>query len=208
MDPKDIPQENTDDVVFDVDAEANDESVLKKAKFRPSASHDESGSQPLVDEIAELKEKNKVLAAEKQQYLDSWQRAQAEFMNVRRREEEERKEFTKYAAEKVIADLLPTLESFSLARSNKDAWDKLDPQWRAGMDSVYNQLVSTLKKHGVEEVDPIGEPFDPSLHEAVTQIPVTDKAQDHTIVQVVQKGYSLNGKPVRIPKVIIGNFEG
>lgn len=139
--------------------------------------------------------------------MTGWQRAQAEFMNIRKRDEDEKKEFVKYAAEKIISDILPAVESFNLAKSKKEAWESIDPQWRNGMDSIYGQLTAALKKHGVEEIDPTHVAFDPYQHEAITQIPVATKEQDNMVMSVIQKGYSLHGKVIRVPKVVVGNFE-
>ncbi len=152
---------------------------------------------------AELAEANK----QKQEYLDGWQRMKADMVNIKKREEEDRANFIKYAKEGVIEEILPTLQSFDMAMSNKAAWEKVDPNWRSGVEYIAKQLKTTLESHGLVEINPIGETFDPARDEAIEHIPVTDKSQDHKIIEVVQKGYKLHDKIVKAPRVKVGEYK-
>lgn len=160
-----------------------------------------------ADAIKKLREKLKKAEAEKQEYLTGWQRAKADLVNARKRDEEDRKEFVKLANERLIEDLIPVLESFDMAMGNKEAWEKADKNWRIGVEYIYSQLTKALADNGLKEINPkIGEKFDHSKHEAASYEPVGDAKLDHTITGVVQKGYSLNGKLLRPPKVKVGEF--
>lgn len=178
-------KEGTDDVEFE---SFNDDAV----------SSDEMTPQ---EQIRRLRQKLKESTNEKQEYLDGWQRLKADFVNYKRREEENKQEFLKYSREGIITDLLPVLASFRMAFANKEAWEKVDPSWRSGVEYIHTQLLQVLTGHGLSEVNPKGERFDPNLHTATESVPTTDPALAHTIAEVLQVGYRLNGKLIRAPQV-------
>ena len=157
--------------------------------------------------IKKLREKLKKAEAEKQEYLVGWQRAKADLINARKRDESERQEFIKFANERLIEGLIPVMESFDMAMGNKEAWEKVDKNWRIGVEYIYSQLKKTLSDSGLEEIDPIGKPFDHNRDEAAEYVPVENKDEHHKVVSVVQKGYSLNGKDLRPPKVKVGEYK-
>jgi molecular chaperone GrpE len=159
------------------------------------------------ESIAKLREKLKKAVAEKQEYLDGWQRTKAEFVNVKKRFEDDAKELRKYANEGLIDELLPVLQSFDMAMGNKEAWEKVDPNWRVGVEYIYNQLRTTLESNGLKEINPLGLPFDPMRDEAIEHTPVTDPKQNNVVMSVIQKGYTLNGKSLRAPKVKVGEIK-
>jgi molecular chaperone GrpE len=157
--------------------------------------------------IKKLRARLKKSDAEKQEYLTGWQRAKADMVNARKRDDEERKEFMKFASGRLIEDLLPVLESFDMAMGNKEAWEKADKNWRIGVEYIYSQLNKALLDNGLEEINPLNEKFDHAKHEAASYEPVTDEKLDHSIIAVIQKGYSLNGKVLKVPKVKVGEFK-
>lgn len=150
------------------------------------------------DTVNKLKEKLKVAEAKAKEYLDGWQRAQADFVNLRKRDEEAKVGFIKFANEALITDLIPILDSFdfALAHGHKD------------LEPVYRQLTALLKAHGLETLEPIGETFDPRFHESVGTTKVENKDQDHKVLEVIQKGYILSGKIIRPAKIKIGEYHG
>jgi len=160
-----------------------------------------------TEAIKKLREKLKKFEAEKQEYLTGWQRAKADLVNARKRDEEERRDFVKYANENVITDLLPVLESFDMAIGNKETWEKADKNWRVGVEYIYSQLIKALTENGLKEISPVGQKFDHAHHEAVSYEPVEDPANDHYVIKVIQKGYSLNGRILKVPKVIVGEYK-
>lgn len=160
-----------------------------------------------AETIKKLREKLKACEAEKMEYLTGWQRAKADLINARKRDEADRAEFTKFANERLIEELIPTLESFDLAMNNKGAWEKVDKNWRVGVEYIYSQLKKALSDAGLTEIDPTGKPFDHNRDEAAEYVPVDRESEHHKILSVVQKGYSLNGRSLRPPKVRVGEFK-
>ena len=156
------------------------------------------------DTIKKLREKLKESEFERMEYLTGWQRAKADLINARKRDEAERLEFTKFANERLIEGLIPVLESFELAMGNKATWEKTDKNWRIGVEYIYSQLKKALNEAGLEEIDPIGQPFDHHRDEAAEYAPVDEPAQHHKVIAVLQKGYSLNGRVMRPPRVRVG----
>ncbi len=194
----------------------NDVVPIEGAETK-SASHAVADSDTLDDSVVaeeamgetikKLREKLKKTEAEKQEYLTGWQRAKADMVNARKRDEEDRKDFMKFANERLIEDLIPVLASFDMAMGNKEAWEKADKNWRVGVEYIYSQLTKALTDNGLKEINPINEKFDHAHHEATSYEPVTDEKLDHVILQVVQKGYSLNGKVLKAPIVKVGEFK-
>jgi len=154
--------------------------------------------------IKKLREKLKKALDEKQQYLASWQKDKADFLNARKRDKEDRETFVKFANENLIAELLPVLQSFEIAFANKESWEKVDKNWRIGVEYIYSQLKTVLEGNGLKQINPIGLKFDPMRDEAIEYVPVIDEKQDHIITEVIQNGYELHGKTLVAPKVKVG----
>lgn len=146
-----------------------------------------------------IEEQLKKALEEKQEYLSGWQKDKAEFINARKRDEQSQKEFIKYANETLISELFPVLDSFNMAMGNKEVWEKVDKNWRMGVEYIAAQLKKVLEDHGLTEIDPIGQKFDPMRDEAIE-----DGKESDIVTTVIQKGYSLNGKIVKAPKVKVG----
>ena len=140
------------------------------------------------EQIKKLKGKLEAAEAKAKEYLDGWQRSQADFVNLRKRDEEAKKEFIKFVSLEVVKDLIPVLDALSLGNN----------------EPVYKLLMQTLGKHGLLESNPIGEVFDPSSHETIGVVKSDKKEDDHKILEVMQKGYILQGKIIRPAKVRIG----
>ncbi len=172
-----------DDVIFDASEENLDDSVVAE---------EHQG-----DAIKKLKEKLKVAEEKAKEFLDQLQRAKADFVNMRKRDEEAKQEFVKFAKGDVLEELIPVLDSFSSAMSHGVE----------GVEPIYKQFIQILKQHGLEESNPIGEMFNPAEHEAVGMIETDKKDEDHKILEVMQKGYILSGKVIRPAKVRIGNLK-
>ncbi|MFA6554160.1 MAG: nucleotide exchange factor GrpE [Candidatus Paceibacterota bacterium] len=160
-----------------------------------------------VEAIKKLREKLKKAEQEKQEYLVGWQRAKADHINARKRDESEKQEFVKFANERLIDGLIPVMESFDMAMGNKEVWEKVDKNWRVGVEYIYSQLKKVLSDAGLEEINPIGKPFDLNRDEASEYVPVEKETDHHKVLAVVQKGYTLNDKLMRPPKVKVGEFK-
>jgi molecular chaperone GrpE len=159
-----------------------------------------------AETIKKLREKLKKAEAEKQEYLTGWQRAKADMINARKRDESDRKDFIKFANENLISELIPVLDSFDMAMGNKEAWEKADKNWRIGVEYIYSQLKKVLADNGVKEINPLNEKYDHSKHEAIAHVPVSDEKLHDVVVEVVQRGYELNGKELKAPRVKVGEF--
>lgn len=158
--------------------------------------------------VKKLRDKLKETEKKAEEYLTGWQKERAEAVNTRKRMEEEKKEFAKYANENLIMEILPALDSFDMAMANKKAWEELPSVWTKGIEYIYTQLISALEAQGIKRIYPINENFDPARDDAIEMVEVDDKEKDHKIVEVIQPGYIYNGKPVRSAKVKVGEYKG
>ncbi len=158
----------------------------------PAASPVASGPKPVAaaaDDAARLKQETKDA---KDQYL----RTLAEFENTKKRLQREKEEFIKYAAETMVRDLLPIVDSLGQALVAVDK--QSDPQAVIkGVHLIYRELLGLLEKEGVKRIPTIGERFDPHVHEAVAEAPSADGQADGTVVEEIQVGYTMHGKVVR-----------
>ncbi|MER2528657.1 MAG: nucleotide exchange factor GrpE [Candidatus Competibacteraceae bacterium] len=127
--------------------------------------------------------------------------AHAEMENLRKRTERDVQNAHKFALERFCSELLPVRDSLELGLAAADhAADIV--QLREGVDLTLKQLAAAMEKFGVREVNSQGARFDPNLHEAMAMAP-TDQAEPNTVIQVVQKGYTLNERLIRPAKVIV-----
>lgn len=159
------------------------------------------------EKIKGLKEKLKKCLAERKEYLDGWQRAKADFLNFKKGEEKSKEDFIKFAKEGLVSELIPILDSFVMAFSNKEDWEKADKNWRVGIEYIYSQLLATLRANGLEEISPKQESFDPFKHDCDEIVPVPEEKMDDMVLETTRNGYSLNGKIVRAAKVKVGKFQ-
>ncbi len=133
---------------------------------------------------------------QKQDVLEQLQRLQAEFENYKKREEKEREAFMRFATSQVLGQLIPIMDNFELALQNVPAAQK-DGLY-TGVELIYAQLKELLQNHGVVEIPAEGQ-FNPEKHEAM--LAEDAKAKKGTILEVMQKGYEMNGKVIRTSKV-------
>lgn len=161
-----------------------------------------------AQKLKKVKNALKKCEAEKQEYLDGWQRAKAEFANLRKQDETRHAERSKYAEQGLVEDLIPVLDSFDMAMGNKDAWEKAPEEWRKGIEHIHAGLLQKLQSRGLVKIESEGRTFDPELHEAVQNVPVDSEKLDHTVVSVLQAGYKLHDRVIRHAKVQVGVFEG
>lgn len=167
---------------------------------------DEENASP-KDALKKLREKLKVAVEEKQKYLDGWQRDKADFINSRKRDEEDKRQLLTFAEANLITELIPALDAFDMAMANKEAWEKADKNWRTGVEYIYSQISGVLESHGLKKINPKGELFDPNHHHSVAVIETGRKDEDGKILEVSGYGYTLNGKVIREPQVKVGQYE-
>lgn len=155
------------------------------------------------NKVKKLQEKIKGLEKEKQEYLDGWQRARADYANLQKTTDEDRKRMRTLIEENFISELLPTVDSFLMAMNNKEAWGKVDPAWRTGVEYIYQQLMNTLEAHNLSIFGAVGDTFDPLKHEAVGEETTDDAKLDHTVAKVNQKGFMLGESILRPARVTV-----
>ena len=172
-----------DDVVFEETAEGEGEALSK-------------------DKIKKLREDLKVAQKEKADYLASWQKERADFINYKKAEDQRRKETIDYAREGFVEELMPVLDGFDMAFANKEAWEKLDKGWRTGIEYIRAQFVKVLDDNGITEISPKeGDVPDATIHDMVDNVPTDDAAKDHTVAQIMQKGYKIGTRVIRPARV-------
>jgi len=193
--------------MFNKKTKADDEIVPEDNGAAADIDDSVVADENAAETVKKLREKLKKSEAERMEYLTGWQRAKADLINARKRDDADRVEFTKFANERLIDGLIPVLESFELAMGNKAAWEKTDKNWRVGVEYIYGQLKKALLEAGLEEIDPTGKLFDHNRDEAAEYVPVENEADHHKVISVMQKGYMLNGRVMRPPKVRVGEFK-
>jgi molecular chaperone GrpE len=168
---------------------------------------DEDGNKDPAALVKKLREKIKKLEEKNQEYLVGWQKERADGINLRKRLEEEKREFAKFAKEDITTELMQVLDSFESAFKNKEAWEKVDKNWRQGVEYIHTQLINVLGNHGVSVIDPLGEKFDLQRDEAIENVPVENEEDNHKIMEVLSVGYKLQNKIIRAPKVKVGEYK-
>jgi len=169
----------------------NDEAVAEKNEKKKSSKKGSTNK-----EIEELKIQ---LAESKDKHL----RLFAEFENFKKRNIRERLELMRTAAEDTISNILPVLDDFDRAKKSAEE-ESSKEHFSEGVLMVYNKLYSVLTNKGLEPMESTGEMFDPEVHEAITELPVTKEDQKGKIIDTVEKGYKLNDKIIRFAKVVVG----
>lgn len=160
---------------------------------------DPEGEERAEEKIRKLREEMERLRTEKQEYLDGWQRAKADYVNALKRSEEERKAAKEAGTLKALEELLPAYDALDRAKEHG-----VLPE---GFEAIARQLENALKTLGVETLGEVGEHFDPMLHEALGQDKTESKEADDTITLVLQKGYRVNSTVLRPAKVKVAHFE-
>jgi molecular chaperone GrpE len=147
----------------------------------------------------------KALAEEKkraEEYLANWQRTQADFINYKRRTEQERQDFNSFANANLMCGILPVLDDLERAL-NAIPEEFSGDDWVEGVRLVERKFKTILEGQGVKPICALGEPFDPKLHEALRH----DKGKEGMVIQELQKGYTLNDKLLRPARVMVGKGE-
>jgi len=172
----------------------------------PTNSAEDSDNESVPEIAAEnIESLKQALAEEKaraEANLAGWQRAQADFINYKRRNEQERAEFSKFANTNLILSLLPTLDDMERALDHVPAKLAKLP-WVDGIRLIVRKFQSILEAQGLTPIEALGKPFDPNLHEAVRQ----DKGAEGIVIEEVRKGYQLHDKVIRPAMVVVGNGE-
>jgi molecular chaperone GrpE len=164
---------------------------------QPGEDREDLAEEPGVveEELATLTGELETARRERDEYLDALRRLKAEFENSRKRQERERARILETASERLVVELLPVLD-------NLDRALEAEGDIREGVRATRDQLADVLGKEGLLPVASDGQPFDPNVHEAVMGQP-SEEHEEGTILQTFQRGYLLNGKPIRPAKVVV-----
>jgi molecular chaperone GrpE len=171
-----------------------EEKLQSEAEIDPSESTEDQ-EQQAVNEVEELQQKLSTLG---EQLL----REQAEMQNVRRRAQRDVESAHKFALEKFATELLSVVDNLERAIGAIDAEDDSQKAVAEGLELTLKTFIDVLTKHNVEPVDPEGQPFDADLHQAVSMVPDTE-VEPNTVINVFQKGYTLNGRLIRPAMVVV-----
>lgn len=190
-DEKDINEEqlveyaNSEDLDADVSTNLNDEAAEQSGQ---SEKDWKAEAQALAQQLEELK--------------DQAIRVKADAQNVRRRAEMDVEKAHKFALEKFAKELLPVIDSLEKAVEAEEASGNEMTPLREGVEMTLSMFLSSINKFNLEQLDPVGKPFDPAFHEAMSLVEVPN-AEPNTVVASMQKGYTLNGRLVRPAMVMV-----
>jgi molecular chaperone GrpE len=176
---------------------AEQEQVVEQETVEPTA--EESAPEVTVESLQlELQAALEQVENQKEDVI----RAQAEVQNIRRRAELDVSKAHKFGQEKLITELLGLVDNLERAITASKAENATLENLLEGVEMSQTMLLDGLKKFNVEQVDPHGEPFNPELHEAMTAVPNPDM-EPNTVMDVFQKGYTLNGRLIRPAMVVV-----
>lgn len=199
---------------------ANLKEILKMNKKRGSKEIEKENNEILneenivvTDKEAQEQEENPPVQEEKKEPTlqekfdeanDKFLRLHAEFDNYRKRTIKERIELSKTASEDIIISMLPIVDDLERAIKSMESTDG-DNSHGEGVVLIYNKLKNILALKGLEEIKTIDEVFNTDFHEAITNLDVEDEEMKGKVIDVIEKGYLLNGKVIRFAKVVVGS---
>jgi molecular chaperone GrpE len=202
---------NNEEHVEEVVTAENDNIRSQQAKdIDDDVSFEEVNEEGEVDArstIKKLREKIKKLEDEKQEYLDLSQRTRADYANYKKEVETNRLSDRKFATRRFIEELLPVLDAYDMAQGNKEAWEKVDQNWRIGIEYIFTQFRTVLEGEGVKQFGKIGDMFDPALHESMEHVKVEKESENDVLVKILQNGYKMNDMILRPARVHTGHYE-
>ena len=193
-DAENIEQKEDTSEVLEFEFNEDGEEDLKKTlkKFRA--------------DLKQCQKENYELNATSMEYLLGWQKERAEFANYKKGEDDRRAMFSESMRERILTRFLTVLDSFNMAFANKEAWEKLDENWRRGVEYIYGQMSTVFEEYGVKEIGVVGEMFDPNIHQSIELVQADKKELNHTVSHVIQKGYKLGDRVIRAARVNVFEY--
>ncbi len=195
MADEEIKPENSEPI------KTEDESEILEFEFN------EDGEEDFKKTLKKLRADLKVCKAEKEEYLTGWQKERANFANYKKQEEDRKINFSESIRERILTRFLSVLDSFNVAFANKNAWEKVDENWRKGVEYIYAQMNTIFEEYGVKEIGEVGENFDHNTHQSVEMTPTDKKEDNHKISLVIQKGYKLGDRVIRAARVNVFEYK-
>lgn len=159
-----------------------------------------------AETIKKLREKLKICEAEKGEYLSGWQRTKADSINARKEEEAKRQDIIKFSEKALVLELINLADSFDGLYADREGWEKIDKNWRQGVEQLRSQLTSIMKSRGVETIENLGKTFNPKESESIGEIDVDTEEKDGMVMEEMRKGYKMHGIIIRPSLVKVGKF--
>jgi len=175
-----------------------------KSKAEDLQQADNKEQKAQESELEELHEIIESLQKEKDELFAKLQRVSADYANFQKRVPKQISDTTGYEKERIIKTLLPALDNFEHTLQNAKSAENFDVLVK-GIRIIYDQLLDILKSHNVEQIEAMGEQFDPAMHQAMTQQSNPEK-EENSVLEEFQKGYRLNGRVIRPSRVIVNKL--
>lgn len=179
------------------------ENTSAAASSGPTHSADAEGFNAAED-VADFEQQITAAKKEAADNYDRFIRVTADLENFRRRTVREKDELRQFAAGRVLEDLLPVIDNLALAITAAKAPNADLKNLVGGIGMVYDQFKNSLNSHGLKEINPIGQVFDPNQHESISSQPSKD-VKEGSVLQVVRTGYTLNGRLLRPASVVVSS---
>lgn len=195
-----IVKQNTE-IPTEFPDETEDDTEVVEFEFN------EDGEEDLRKTLKKIRADLKQAKKEKEEYLTGWQKERAGFLNYRKEEEERNTNFKNIVQERILERFLSIMDSFDMAFANKEAWEKVDANWRTGVEYIYAQMNSVFEEYGISAIGKVGEKFNPEFHESIEIVETDEKEKDGTIAFVLQKGYKTKNKVLRPARVNVFGFK-
>jgi len=180
---------------------AEDDSEVLEFEFN------DDGEEDLKKTLKKFRADLKQAKKEKEEYLTGWQKERADFVNYKKQEEDRKAIFSEAMRERILMRFLTVMDSFNVAFQNKEAWQKVDENWRRGVEHIYNQMNNIFEEYGVKTIGEIGDAFDPNVYESIDVVETDKKEMDHKVASVIQKGYKLGERVIRPARVNVYEYK-
>ncbi|TDT43582.1 molecular chaperone GrpE [Halospina denitrificans] len=184
----------------------SDEETRKEEQANEAEAAEEGQAQAQAEGGEETASGDSGLEQQLESYKEELMRAKAEMQNIRRRSEIDVEKAHKFALEKFVKELLPVLDSLEKAVESTEGHEvhneEVVTRIKEGVDMTLDMFTRAMEKFNVQQINPVGEPFDPQQHEAMSMVPSAE-AEPNSVIAVMQKGYTLNGRVVRPAMVMV-----
>lgn len=186
----------------------SDESEVLEFEFNEDGEEDlKKTLKKFRADLKVCKKENSELNATSIEYLTGWQKERAEFSNYKKQEDDRKTMFSESMRERILTRFLTVMDSFNMAFANKESWEKVDENWRKGVEYIYTQFNTVFEEYGVKSIGEEGEIFDPNIHQSIEVVETDKKELDHTVSSVTQKGYKLGERVMRPARVNVYEYK-
>ncbi|HBB49386.1 TPA: nucleotide exchange factor GrpE [Candidatus Nomurabacteria bacterium] len=177
------------------ETEKKEEQPAEKESEILEFEFNEDGEEDLKKTLKKFRADLKQCKAEKEEYLTGWQKERADFINYKKQEDDRKAIFSEAIRERILTRFLSIIDSFNMAFANKEAWEKVDANWRKGIEHIYSQTNGIFEEYDVKPIGEVGEAFDPNIHQSIDIVQTDKKELEHKVATVIQKGYILGSDP-------------